>query len=172
MSGAGQDGEGESRRADAPPPIDPRLREHSCFGCGDHNSIGLHLHFDRTDDGVAARYQPRREDQGFPGLVHGGLLALLLDEAMGWAMYADEVFAVTARMETRFRRPVPLDMDLVVRARIRSSRGRRLEVEGELHGAPAGGGTEIGVASELLAEAVGLFVRMSPQEQRSAPRRP
>ncbi len=146
----------------AAPPIDPRLRAHYCFGCGEHNPIGLRLHFERDDRGVAARYVPRREDQGFPGLVHGGLLSLLLDEAMGWAMYADEVFAVTARMETRFRKPVPLDRALRVRSRIRSQRGRRLEVEAELCDA------EDGVDDDVLAEASGLFVRMSPEEERTA----
>ncbi len=158
----------------APAPIDPRLRAHYCFGCGEHNPIGLRLRFERDGDGVAASYHPRREDQGFPGLVHGGLLSLLLDEAMGWAMYADEVFAVTARMETRFRRPVPLDRALLVRARIRSQRGRRLEVEAELcdaaTDAPAGTPIEprAAAAGELLAEASGLFVRMSPAEERAA----
>ena len=156
----------------APAPIDPQLRAHYCFGCGEHNPIGLRLRFERDGEGVAAPYRPRREDQGFPGLVHGGLLALLLDEAMGWAMYADEVFAVTARMETRFRRP------LLVRARIRSRRGRRLEVESELCDAPddapdhapdhAPTGAEGGGSGAVLAEASGLFVRMSPEEERAA----
>lgn len=148
-----------SGAAETPAPIDPRLRAHHCFGCGEHNPIGLRLHFERDAEGVVAPYQPRREDQGFPGLVHGGLLSLLLDEAMGWAMYADEVFAVTARMETRFRQPVPLDQALVVRSRIVSRRGRRLEAEAELCDTPAG---------ELLAEASGLFVRMSPDKERAA----
>jgi acyl-coenzyme A thioesterase PaaI-like protein len=145
--------------AETPEPIDPRLRAHYCFGCGEHNPIGLSLHFERDAEGVVAPYQPRREDQGFPGLVHGGLISLLLDEAMGWAMYADEAFAVTARMETRFRRPVPLDRALLVRSRILSSRGRRLEVEAKLCDAPTG---------DLLAEASGLFVRMSPDDERAA----
>ncbi len=145
-----------------PEPIDPRMRAHYCFGCGEHNPIGLRLNFQRDGKGVMAPYRPRREDQGFPGLVHGGLLSLLLDEAMGWAMYADEVFALTARMETRFRKPVPLDRELLVRSRIRSRRGRRIEVEAELCHADGLS------AGELLAEASGLFVRMPPDEERDA----
>jgi hypothetical protein len=74
--------------------IDPRLRDHYCFGCGRHNPIGLHLVFDADGEGVATRYIPRPEDQGFPAVMHGGLLALLLDEAMFWAMYGDGIFAV------------------------------------------------------------------------------
>src|SRR5438093_2817572 len=94
---------------------DPTLREQYCFGCGRHNPIGLHLLFEREGDWVAATYMPRREDTGFPGIMHGGLSALLLDEAMGWAMYVDHIFAVTARMETRYRKPVPIDVPLHAR---------------------------------------------------------
>ena len=77
-------------------------------------------------------------------------------------MYADEVFALTARMETRFRKPVPLDRELLVRSRIRSRRGRRIEVEAELCHADGLS------AGELLAESSGLFVRMPPDEERDA----
>ncbi len=165
---------GEGAPADAPAPIDPRLRAQYCFGCGEHNPIGLRLHFERDGEGVSAHYRPRREDQGFPDLFHGGLLSLLLDEAMGWAMYADEIFAVTARMETRFRRPVPLDRPLIVRSRIRSRRGRRLEVEAELCDAPddapdaAPTDAEGNAGGALLAEASGLFVRMPPAKEQAA----
>ena len=97
---------------------DPMLREQYCFGCGRHNPIGMHLVFkrDEASDGVIAWYVPRAEDQGFPHVMHGGLLALLLDEAMGWAMYADHIFAVTAKMETRYRRTVGVDAPVAARA--------------------------------------------------------
>jgi acyl-coenzyme A thioesterase PaaI-like protein len=138
---------------------DPALREHYCFGCGRHNPIGFHLVFEREDaGGVIARYTPRPEDAGFPDVMHGGLLALLLDEAMGWAMYADRVFAVTAKMEVRYRRSVGLDDTLVARARIANSRGRRLEVEATL----------TDEAGELLVEASALFLRMSAEEEARA----
>ena len=138
--------------------IDPRLRDHYCFGCGRHNPIGLHLVFDPDGEGVATRYTPRPEDQGFPEVMHGGLLALLLDEAMFWAMYGDGIFAVTARMETHFRRPAALDAPLTVRARIQRRRGRRIEVQARVSGE----------AGETFAEASGLFVRMSPEQEAAA----
>ena len=163
MSAAGRGGEAEGPAAGAPAPVDPRLRENSCFGCGDHNPIGLHLRFERSGEGVEARYRPRADDQGFPGFVHGGLLGLLLDEAMAWAMYADDVYAVTARMETRFRRPASLTGELVVSARILRSRGRRIEVEGELRQEP-GDGAEHAGKTALIAQSAGLFVRMSEAE--------
>ena len=144
--------------------IDPTLNEHYCFGCGRHNPIGLHLVFERdpaggeSTGGMIAGYDPRPEDQGFPEMMHGGIATLLLDEAMGWAMYADRIFAVTARMETRFRRPVPVDAPLVVRSHIVRRRGRRIELAADLCG--AGG--------ELLVEATGLFLRMDPEAEARA----
>lgn len=138
--------------------IDPALREHYCFGCGRHNPIGLHLEFVRDGDEVVAHYSPRPQDQGFPGLMHGGLLALLLDEAMGWAMYADRLFAVTARMQARYRRPVGLDAPLTARARVVRQRGRRIEVAATVS-------DDSGV---VLAEADALFLRMPPEQEAEA----
>ncbi len=138
--------------------IDQQWRHHYCFGCGRHNPIGLHLVFEPDGEGVATRYTPRPEDQGFPDVMHGGLLALLLDEAMFWAMYGDGICAVTARMETRFRRPVALDAPLTVRGRVQRRRGRRIEVQA----------TVSGEAGETFAEASGLFVRMSPEQEVAA----
>lgn len=137
---------------------DPALREHYCFGCGRHNPIGFHLVFERDADAVVARYVPRPEDQGFPEAMHGGLLSLLLDEAMGWAMYADNVFAVTAKMEVRFRRSVGLVDPLVARARITRNRGRRIEVEAHL----------TNDAGEVLVESTALFMRMRPEDEARA----
>lgn len=135
-----------------------RATDHYCFGCGRHNPIGLHLVFEPDGEGVATRYTPRPEDQGFPNVMHGGLLALLLDEAMFWAMYRDGIFAVTARMETRFRRPVALDAPLTVRACVQRRRGRRIEVQA----------TVSGEAGETFAEASGLFVRLSSEQEAAA----
>ncbi|MEZ4504163.1 MAG: PaaI family thioesterase [Dehalococcoidia bacterium] len=137
---------------------DVSLRDHYCFGCGHQNPIGLHLTFERDGHEVVARYEPRPEDQGFPGMMHGGLVAVLLDEAMGWAMYIDRIFAVTAKMETRYRRSATLDVPLEARARLVRASGRRLTVEGRVR-------TADGVD---IAEASALFVRMSPAQEAEA----
>jgi acyl-coenzyme A thioesterase PaaI-like protein len=139
---------------------DPTLREQYCFGCGRHNPIGMHLVFERDEatGGVVTTYIPRREDTGFPGTMHGGLVTLLLDEAMGWAMYADHVFAVTAKIEARYRRPVGLNEPLLVRARIVRQRGRRIELEGTL--------TQLDGTALVDAEA--LFIRMDRDAEAAA----
>lgn len=136
--------------------FDPRLYDQVCFACGDRNPNGLHLKFEREADGVVCRYTPRESDQGFPGVIHGGILAALLDEAMAWALWArGRALGVTAKMETRYRRPVGLGGMLVVRGRIRAERGRRAEVEATIE-------AETG---ECLAEASGLFLRLAGEEE-------
>ena len=141
----------------APAELWPGANDQYCFGCGRHNPVGFHLVFERDGEEMVTHYVPKPEDQGFPGIMHGGLLGLLLDEAMGWAMYADELFAVTAKMETRFRRQVGLDAPLTVHSRITRRRGRRIELQATV--SDEGG--------DVLVEGSGLFVRM-PAEQKAA----
>jgi acyl-coenzyme A thioesterase PaaI-like protein len=127
---------------------------HYCFGCGVRNPHGLKLDFHIEGQRSVAEFQPRAEHQGYPGLVHGGLIATALDEAMGWAMYTLGVWAVTGKMEVKYRQPLPLDSKVTVSGEVIRNRGRWLEVRGEVRG--AGG--------KLIAESHGLFMRL-PQER-------
>jgi acyl-coenzyme A thioesterase PaaI-like protein len=70
--------------------------------------------------------------QAGPGLVHGGLVAAALDEACGLLATWYRFPAVTARIFVRYRQPVPINTELLVRARLVGERGRRLHVDGEL----------------------------------------
>src|SRR5206468_11121168 len=101
--------------------------------CGE-NPIGLGLPLPQ-DVGVE-RYEASftfdERHQGGPGIVHGGLVSALLDEACGLLATWYRFPAVTARIFVRYRRPVPINRRLTVRARIESSRGRRIRVRGEL----------------------------------------
>ncbi len=137
--------------------FNPRLYEQVCFACGGLNEHGLHLHFSRDGAGaVVCRYEPRPQDQGFPGVMHGGILAALLDESMAWAMWAaDRALGVTAKMETRYRRTVGTDGVLTVRGRVVRVRGRRVEVEATVDDADG----------QRLAEATALFMRLSPEAE-------
>lgn len=103
-----------------------------CYACGDLNPIGLKLEFHMEEDWSVANFVAQQTHQGYPGYVHGGVVASLLDEAMGWATYGRGIWALTGRMETRFRDIVPTNELLTVRGRIERDRGRALEVVAEL----------------------------------------
>ena len=122
-----------------------------CFGCGSENPHGLGMRFRLEDGRAIAEFTPHEHLQGYPGRVHGGGVATMLDEAMGWAAYASHSWAMTARMTTRFRKAVPLGETLTVSGWITRDRGRYLELRAELR-------DERG---DLLADADGLFVRVT-----------
>jgi uncharacterized protein (TIGR00369 family) len=127
---------------------------HYCFGCGQRNPHGLKLDFHIENGRAVAEFQPRAEHQSYPGLVHGGITAAALDEAMGWAMWAVGVWAVTGKMEIRYRQPLPLSTKVTVSGEVIRNRGRWLEVRGEVR-ADSG---------KLMAESHALFMRL-PKEK-------
>ena len=128
-----------------PPHHDP-----ACFGCGD-NPIGFHL--PQPENEGADRYETifsfDERHQGGPGLAHGGMVAALVDEACGLVATWYRFPVVTGRMFLRYRRPVPINTPLSVRAMIEGEKGRRVYVRGELW-----------EAGELLAEARLAFVHV------------
>ncbi|MFZ5918624.1 MAG: PaaI family thioesterase [Chloroflexota bacterium] len=105
-----------------------------CFVCGIDNPIGLKQSFYQDGEGrVIATFTPGAEHQGYPGLLHGGIAAALLDEALGRVLIAHEVWMVTARMEIRYKQMIPLNQPLtIVGETVRETR-RLLEARGELH---------------------------------------
>ncbi|MPZ50330.1 MAG: PaaI family thioesterase [Dehalococcoidia bacterium] len=125
-----------------------------CYACGDLNPIGLHLHFRLEDGWAIATFTAQREHQGYPGYVHGGLVTCLLDEAMGWATYGAGIWALTGKLELRFRDAVPTGEPLEVRARIARDRGRTLDLVAELRDS----------SGKLVAEATGLLFRATGEQ--------
>jgi uncharacterized protein (TIGR00369 family) len=106
-----------------------------CFVCGKNNSIGLHAHFYNLDDGgICAEFTPREEHQSYPGRVHGGILASLLDEAIGRAMQNDhpEIWGVTVELQLKYRKPVPIDVPVKMLAHITKYSTRIFEGEGQI----------------------------------------
>lgn len=108
-----------------------------CFGCGQRNEQGLRLRFRRTGPGaVEAVYEAPAQFAGAPGVVHGGIQAALLDEALGFAAHAaDEgadVDIVTVEFSLRYRRPAPTGTPLRIRGRLLRSEGRDFWMTGEI----------------------------------------
>ncbi len=105
----------------------------TCYVCGAENPSGLHVSFDRAADGSSrAAYVARAEHEGWPGIIHGGLLFTLMDEAVAWAAIFAGMHAVTARAETRFRSPARVGLPLVVSGRIVESSRRILRASAEI----------------------------------------
>ncbi len=101
-----------------------------CFGCGKANPIGLKLRFAERNGKYTAVFTPGREHQSYEGTLHGGIVSALLDEVMGRYPCTRGLMAVTARLETRFRRPTPLGETLTVSGWVVRERGKLIEMAG------------------------------------------
>lgn len=128
-----------------------------CFVCGQRNPYGLHLVFQLDQNSIVADFQPREEHQGFPGVIHGGIVAAVLDEALGrTSLLSDnQEWTMTGRLEVRYRRYVPYGPLLRVRATLDMERRRVLQASGVL--------TLADDESVVLAEAHGSFLPLSPE---------
>lgn len=107
-----------------------------CLVCGMKNPFGLKAFFYELEDGeVMAVFRPREEHQSYPGRLHGGISAAILDETIGRAgmiKYGEEVWGVTLEFKIRFRKAVPLDVELRVLGRITRESNRSFEGTGEI----------------------------------------
>lgn len=107
-----------SEPADAKSLDEAWLNDHSeyqrNFVHGLRNASGLHLQYHLAGDRVVTTWVPGDEHAGFPGVVHGGLIAAVLDDVMGRCSVLHRRWVVTGRMETRFREVAPLGAALLV----------------------------------------------------------
>lgn len=107
-----------------------------CFVCGVDNRFGLKSRFYELEDAqLLAVFQPAEEHQGYPGRLHGGIAATILDETIGRAImikYRETVWGVTVDFSMRLRKPVPLDGEVRVIARIVDEGRRTFNGEGEI----------------------------------------
>jgi acyl-coenzyme A thioesterase PaaI-like protein len=107
-----------------------------CFVCGVENKYGLKSRFYELENGeTMAIFQPAEEHQGYPGRLHGGLAATILDETIGRAImpaYSQNIWGVTVDFSMRLRKPVPLDREVRVIGRITKDGKRFFEGSGEI----------------------------------------
>ena len=104
--------------------------DNMCFGCSPHNEQGLQLTMTHVGPGaVETTYTAPDHTCGSPGVIHGGVQATMLDEAIGFAVHALHADAdsdddpawrriVTTEFDLRYRRPAPIGLPLTIRARI------------------------------------------------------
>ena len=126
-----------------------------CVICGLDNQFGVRAPFyNMTDGSVASPFRYYAWHQSYPGRVHGGMITAMLDE-MGlrglWAAKNDDTeFGVTISLETRYRKPVPYDADLLATGKLIEDRSRLFAVEAKI----------LTMDGEVLAEGILRYLHL------------
>ena len=100
-----------------------------CFACGQANPIGLKLTFRLENDRYKTELATKELHQGYVGIVHGGIIACALDEAMARLIWIKKLNAVTAHFEVRFKNLVLVGQKLSIAAKILRDKGKIIEAE-------------------------------------------
>jgi uncharacterized protein (TIGR00369 family) len=133
-----------------------RLQKNCCFACGKDNPDGMRLKFAYDEDRArfVCRFRLRKRYSGPPGHAHGGIIATILDEAMGKVNKLRQVVALTSQMTVNYLKPVPLNQSLHVESRELSVRGRRHVNVAEI----------LNSKNEVLARGKALFIAIDPRK--------
>ncbi len=126
-----------------------------CFGCGGSNEAGMKLVFelDLEAKRIRGRFVLGANYAGGAGFAHGGIIAVVLDEAMGKLSKLTDEKAVTAELNVAFRKPVPVDQEIVVEGWQEEEQGRNRFRVGEIRDA----------RGNLLARGTARFVAIDEQ---------
>jgi uncharacterized protein (TIGR00369 family) len=104
-----------------------------CYVCGHANPKGLGVRFRVEGDTVTTRYRPDPLHAGYPGRLHGGVIAALLDETMGWApCVVTGRFCLAVELNVRYLKSAPPERELIVVGRADSVDNRIWEASGEV----------------------------------------
>jgi len=125
--------------------------DNKCFVCGKGNPYGLQLDFiiNREDESISTEFTPTKTYQGFVDIIHGGIISTVLDEAMVKLAFELGINAVTAKMETKFRKPVFSGERLKITGRILKKDKKWIEAEALAYR-----------DGEIVAETKGLLIRV------------
>ena len=118
-----------------------------CVVSGDANPMGLDVQFFREGDEAVSRVVLGPAFEGAPNRAHGGVVAAVFDDLMGFVLTIHESPAYTAELTVRYRRPTPVGEEIEFRARLADRKGRRLHIEAE---ATDSEGTKIATAEGLF----------------------
>ncbi|ETA00625.1 PaaI family thioesterase [Frankia sp. B2] len=149
------------------------LADYRCFGCSPHNPHGLQLRFSAHADGISTRFRLERRHESYPGVVHGGLIGVIVDETMGNLIVLQVgLTAFTTALRVRYLAPLSVGAEYRCVARLRGvpdatpGRGDAAPVGGTAGGTAGGvsGGRANGLVhaeAELLDEAGTLLATAS-----------
>lgn len=103
-----------------------------CYGCGTKNREGFHLFFYRHEDQFLSEVTFRKSHQGYQGVVHGGFLALVLDETMtNLPIYFFQTVVVTLEFQIRYNKMVKVGESMTVVAELVRRQSRKFFLRGE-----------------------------------------
>ena len=124
---------------------------HRCYVCGNENPAGLGVDFEinRELRVISANFTPSDMHEGYEGIVHGGILSTLLDEAMAKLTVSLGIPAVTAEMKVTFKAPAAPGDELFVSGRLTHETRRLIQAEAKIKRGPV-----------LIAEATGKLLRI------------
>ena len=133
-----------------------QLQKNYCFACGMNNPDGMRLKFtlDEPRQTFVCRFRLSKRYTGPPGHCHGGIIATILDEAMGKVNKLRHVIAMTREMTVEYLKPVPLKRTLRVESREVSVRGRQHINMAEI----------LNQKNEVLARSRGIFIAIDPEK--------
>ena len=131
---------------------------HSCFACGELNAVGLRLVLHVAGDTCWTETTLATDFQGWEDITHGGIVATILDEVMGWALASADSWGYTAKLTIQYRRPTPIGRRLRAEGRLVERRRRLLTTRAQLTDAETG---------EVLATADALYVAAPPERKQA-----
>lgn len=125
--------------------------DHMCFVCGKQNGAGLQLEFELIgDDRIRTEFTPLKRFQGWKDVLHGGIIATILDEVMVNGAYLRQIMAVTTKLQITLRRPVAIGERVVFYGQILKQGARTVNMKAWAEG-------ENGT---IVAEATGLLMKI------------
>lgn len=123
-----------------------------CFVSGPHNPLGLGMEAVVDGDEVTATVTLQRAHEGAPGRAHGGIVAAVFDDVLGYLLSIRGIPAFTGELTVRYLAPTPIGQPLAFRSRIVDRTGRKVQAEATAHG----------VDDTLIATGQGLFIEVDP----------
>ena len=128
-----------------------------CIICGLDNTAGVQAPFYNMEDGsVMTLFRFRKEHQSYPGRVHGGMITAMLDELGLRALWVtqEECLGVTTSLESKYRKPVPYDVELLGRGIIAMDHSRFLKAEAQI----------FTLKGQILAQAQLRYLKLTAKE--------
>ncbi len=151
---------------DAPEAVDPgspagarpafEFEPHNCFACGELNQNGLRLKLHLGERRSWSDFVLDDQFEGWSGMVHGGIIATILDEVMAWALVAEDNWGVTARMSIDFKRPVTVGTAVRGEGWVVRSRRRLVDTAGHI----------VDADGTVLATAEAVYLAASEERKR------